>query len=146
VISGSSAADRPRLLAASWSNFAFWCAGFLAFGALAWHAYWPRAAYWDQFGMITFWRTLPSAAFGCLVAAAVTFPQARSPLLRPLRYLGEISYGIYLWHLPVLLTMVAVPWLTQERLLWRVLAGTLAIAAFSWHFFEKPFIRRSHQG
>jgi peptidoglycan/LPS O-acetylase OafA/YrhL len=34
----------------------------------------------------------------------------------------------------------------QERLLWLMLAGTLAIAAFSWHFFEKPFIRRSHRG
>jgi peptidoglycan/LPS O-acetylase OafA/YrhL len=84
--------------------------------------------------------------FGCLAAAAVTFPRARSWLLRPLRYLGEISYGIYLWHLPVLLTMVAVPWFKQERLLWLMLAGTLAIAAFSWHFFEKPFIRRSHRG
>jgi peptidoglycan/LPS O-acetylase OafA/YrhL len=146
AISGSPGARRPRLLAVPWRSFAFWCTGFLVIGAVAWNVYWPRAGYWDQFGMNTFWRTLPSAVFGCLAAAAVTFPRARSWLLRPLRYLGEISYGIYLWHLPVLLTMVAVPWFKQERLLWLMLAGTLAIAAFSWHFFEKPFIRRSHRG
>lgn len=133
------------LVQASWRNCLVWLAAFVVLGGLTWETYWARASYWDQFAMIVFWRTLLAASFACLVAAAVTLPNIGVTLLRPVRYLGEISYGIYLWHLPVLLTMVAVPWLKEERLLWQVMIGTLAISAFSWHFFERPFVRRSHR-
>lgn len=131
-------------LVPAWRAFLLWSLAFAALFAAAMEVYWPRASYWDRPAMITFWRTLLAAAFACLVAAAAAFPRPRALLLRPLRYLGEISYGIYLWHLPVLLTLVAIPGLTQQRLMWTTLAGTLALAAFSWHFFERPFLRRVH--
>ncbi|HWS74038.1 MAG TPA: acyltransferase [Quisquiliibacterium sp.] len=133
------------MLAQSWRNFALWSLAFAVLFAAAMEVYWPRASYWDRPAMIVLWRTLLAASFCCLVAAAVALPAQRALALRPLRYLGEISYGIYLWHLPVLLTMVAVPGLAGERLMWRVLACTLVLAAFSWHFFERPFVRRAHQ-
>jgi peptidoglycan/LPS O-acetylase OafA/YrhL len=133
-----------RLLQTSWQNFVLWGVGFALLFFLAMSTYWPRASYWDQFAMIAFWRTLLAASFTCLVAAAITLPAQNAIVLRPLRYLGEISYGIYLWHLLVLLTFTAIPWLTGQRLMWHVLLGTIVLASFSWHFYERQFIRRSH--
>lgn len=134
-----------RLLAASWRNFALWSVAFAALGAWAWTVFWSHSGYWDDRTMVVFWRTPLALAFGSLVAAAIALPAQASPLLRPLRYLGEISYGIYLWHLPVLLTLTQLPGTTGERLMWLTLAGTLSLAAFSWHFFERPFVRRAHR-
>ncbi len=133
-----------RRLAPGWANFLLWGLASAVLFWLAMRTYWPRASYWNQPGMIIFWRTLLAVSFGCVVAAAVTFPQPRALVLRPLRYLGQISYGLYLWHLPVLLTLVAIPGLTGARLLSLVVAGTVVLSAFSWHCFEKPFLRHAH--
>jgi peptidoglycan/LPS O-acetylase OafA/YrhL len=65
-----------------------------------------------------------------------------------LRYLGRISYGIYLYHLPAFL----LAWKTYEKFGGRfpglgpkrfVIAGTITvlIAAVSWHFLERPINR-----
>lgn len=144
AVAGTGQRAPSRFLAASWRNCAMWGAAFIVLCTVTMTIFWPRASYWEQFAMIAFWRTLLAATFGCLVAVAITLPAQRTIVLRPLRYLGEISYGIYLWHLPVLLTMVAIPGMSGHRLLLHVLAGTIALAAFSWHFYERPFIRRAH--
>lgn len=60
----------------------------------------------------------------------------------PLRWIGERSYGIYLWHMPVIYFMPQT-WRT-EHLFWAsVLAIGLSVvlAALSWTLFENP-IRR----
>ena len=133
-----------RLLKATWRNFAIWS---LAFGLLLWLTmgiFWSTG-YWDDAAMIVFWRTLLAATFGSAVAAAATLPSQRLLLLAPLGYLGEISYGLYLWHLPVLLTLTARASMTRGALLAGGLAATIALAALSWHFLEKPLVRRSHE-
>jgi len=131
-----------RFFQPDWKNFAGWVVLAAVMLTITMSIYWPRANYWDNAAMVTGWRTLLGISFACLVAAAITFPGAKWLALRPLRYLGEISYGIYLWHVPVLLTLLAVPGLRGTRLLICVLIGTLGLASFTWHWFEKPLIER----
>ncbi len=95
-----------------------------------------------------------------VLAAVILFGLSRevtwSPLQwafesRPFRYVGRISYGLYLYHWPVYLL------LTQERagrvfgvervagvpLLLFHLAITFAVSVVSFHLIETPFMRRS---
>jgi peptidoglycan/LPS O-acetylase OafA/YrhL len=88
---------------------------------------------------------LASVASAAIVAGVVVAPTgaaARILSLRPLRYVGRISYGAYLWYWPVALVM------TPERIHlgeWALFlcrtAVTLGIAALSARFVELP-IRR----
>lgn len=66
---------------------------------------------------------------------------------RPMRLLGELSYGIYLWHLALLIAIA-------RALHWKVFSGSfvelylltagsaVAVAAVSWFGMERPLLRR----
>jgi peptidoglycan/LPS O-acetylase OafA/YrhL len=65
-------------------------------------------------------------------------------------WLGSVSYGVFLWHLPIMFAV-------QEGLgfalfggqFWAVLSVTLAVtvpvAAASWYLLEHPILRAAHQ-
>lgn len=78
---------------------------------------------------------------GGLYLAPRSLP-SRALALRVPRYLGQISYGTYLWHWPVILMMGAL--LDLRPLALALLAGALAtgLAALSSEVVERP-IRRS---
>jgi peptidoglycan/LPS O-acetylase OafA/YrhL len=89
---------------------------------------------------------LAVAVAAVLVVAPVALDQggfvARALALRPLVWLGAISYGVYLWHWPIFLA------LNGERTGWsgwRLFAvrcaATVAVATASWWLLEQP-IRR----
>jgi peptidoglycan/LPS O-acetylase OafA/YrhL len=68
--------------------------------------------------------------------------------LRPLRRLGTISYGFYLYHLTVLgllgrWNLAALEDVVPRQLLWFVAAliGTLVCAELSWRLIESPALR-----
>lgn len=101
-----------------------------------------RQTYWSHTGMVVFWRTLLAMGFAAALAAALTCPLPSVGWMRPLHYLGEISYGIYLWHFLVLLSLLQMTPLRGNSLLWPVLLGTLVLAALSWHLMEKHWVVR----
>ena len=92
---------------------------------------------------------IASLATAIIVLGAVDRPgKLRTVLeLAPLRWVGQRSYGIYLWHWPVILIVSAtLPSTagTSQFLwtrLWAVLV-TLALADLSFHFVETPVRRR----
>lgn len=56
-------------------------------------------------------------------------------------YLGRISYGIYLWHFPILRWLMESPMDAWLRLVC-TLALSVAVASLSYHFMEKPLLDR----
>jgi peptidoglycan/LPS O-acetylase OafA/YrhL len=88
---------------------------------------------------------LLALAVAVVIAASVqpkVGPLGRVLSLPPLRGLGLISYGVYLWHWPVYLVLTPdrMGWSGYELFAVRVLA-TLAISLASYHLIEMP-VRR----
>ncbi len=85
------------------------------------------------------------------IAAAVVVADVRcaepGPLssvlsVRPVRYIGKISYGLYLWHWPVIVELTSARSHTTGAALSVLrVAVTLALAVTSYHLVEQP-IRR----
>lgn len=88
-------------------------------------------SWWQpRYGLST---NLPGAAFAVLVLGVATSPWLARPFeLRPLRAVGKVSYGLYLWHLPV---FVAFGWKAG-------LPVAIVITLISWRYVERPFLRR----
>jgi peptidoglycan/LPS O-acetylase OafA/YrhL len=87
------------------------------------------------------------------VAALVLLPVAFGPQnqfknvleSRPFRWLGEVSYGVFLWHLWVLIELYRIekrPTLTGDPVSAYVitLAVSLVIASISWYALERPLL------
>lgn len=109
---------------------------------LAFHVFWQIPDYWGDWRMVVFFKTLLSVAWALLVLTFCTFRGAA--LLRataPLRYLGAVSYGIYLWHLLIVQPLQDVHGLTPAWGLVITLSATLVLSAMSWHLFERPIQR-----
>ena len=123
----------------------FWmtAAAFIAWPTFS--IYWRWAVYWGFWWMVIFWKTLSGMLFFTVLATAirlVSLIKLNKFIFKPIWYLGEISYGIYLWHLLVIKSLGETKNFTApEFLLWS-LFFTITLSAFSWHFVEKPMIQR----
>ncbi|HET6809694.1 MAG TPA: acyltransferase family protein [Acidimicrobiales bacterium] len=93
---------------------------------------------------------LVTLACGAVVVAAARVPRSavgRVLSLRPLRYLGQISYGMYLWYWPVLLVMTgARTHLHGYALTVARLAVVTGVASLSFHLVETPVRRGALAG
>lgn len=59
--------------------------------------------------------------------------------LRPVKYLGDISYSLYLWHWPIIVFYVYAAGRTPNIGTSTLLAGgSVVAAALSYHFIEQP--------
>jgi peptidoglycan/LPS O-acetylase OafA/YrhL len=77
-----------------------------------------------------------------LVVASLVHPATRLGRAlgwRPLRWLGVRSYGIYLWHFPIIVLTTPTPnsGVDLPRATLQV-AATIGVAALSWRFVEEP--------
>jgi peptidoglycan/LPS O-acetylase OafA/YrhL len=122
------------------------CAGALVGGGalVVLNGYWHETAAPDAFVRAEL-GNLPAAAGFALVLAAVVAGGGRLSRglgARPLAAVGAASYGIYLWHVPLLLagrSLGLLPAAFVPRLL---VAAPLALAAgwLSWRAIERPSI------
>ena len=95
--------------------------------------------------VVVAWHSLASVAVcGILVACVAGAPLAARVLAaRPVHWLGNISYSLYLWHLPLIMF---VAWQSGGKLaahdFWPFfsvcLILSLAVATLSWRFVERP--------
>ena len=84
-----------------------------------------------------------------LVVAALAHPACRLGAVLgwgPLRWIGVRSYGIYLWHFPIIVLTTPAGEHGSDLLRDALqLAATIAVAALSWRFVEEP-VRRGALG
>lgn len=81
--------------------------------------------------------TLVGVASTALVVCVVLDPASllsRALSVRPLVYLGTISYGIYLWQQVIVFAIARFPPLVEVGL-------SIAMGALSWHVVEKRYMR-----
>lgn len=98
---------------------------------------------------IEFWQDLPAAlGFAAIVFAVARTPESRLLGSRLFEWVGQRSYGLYLWHFPVLRLLSETHTLPHNTglAIAVVLAISISIAALSWRFLEQPVIERVRRG
>ncbi|MGH3278011.1 MAG: acyltransferase family protein [Trebonia sp.] len=137
---GSAAADRAVPAAVRWLLDVAGLAGLAVIALLVWRT--------NQYSDFMFHGGLVVLSVATAVAvAAVVVPGSllgRALGWRPLRWIGVRSYGMYLWHYPVIVLTAGAgatggPVSPARAVV--IVAGTVAVAAASWRFIEAP-IRR----
>ena len=98
----------------------------------------------DMTMLFSIMRDVPSAVGFALIVGALSIAP-RSAVLggRMLAGLGTISYGFYLWHVPVLMVMRGYGVLPLDPVIGTLVAlvPALAVSALSWYAFERPVLR-----
>ncbi len=93
--------------------------------------------FWERPLIVGGFRTLVSLACALIVLGAVKWSNTIH-IPRPLRFLGDISYGIYLWHFLLILWFQKAFDLSASALVFATLIGTLAAATMTFFLVEAP--------
>ena len=104
-------------------------------------------SYWSSHWMLGVWNPIMGLLISVIMYTLIVplngFQWLSSGLLV---WLGNISFGIYLWHYPLLMLLDRTilsdwksPWLNVLALA-VTLAGTLVLASISYYFVEKPLL------
>jgi peptidoglycan/LPS O-acetylase OafA/YrhL len=143
----------------------FWIAA-IGFYALNCAQPWgiPGAANWQN-APAALVRDVCLQGFSGLIMVPLVVPGASSRFMnvtlgnRPIRYIGRISYGIYLWHFTIMYLrfksgsvfgkIIPVNVLLGKYSFWSVLPvvllGAIAVASISFFVLERPLIKRTER-
>jgi peptidoglycan/LPS O-acetylase OafA/YrhL len=77
-----------------------------------------------------------------LILAVRTSGQGFGLASRPMTWLGERSYSLYLWHVPVILVVRPLEGLSQVGGIAAALVAMLVLTEISYRYVERPFRRR----
>lgn len=111
------------------------------------------AAFSDSSSLYYFGGSLLfSLCCAALVLAVVAGADSRGPAirllrLRPVVWLGAVSYGVYLWHWPLIVWLTpAVTHLDGPALLALRVSATLVVVTLSYYIVERPIRRGTIRG
>ncbi len=122
---------------ARWARVALDGAGIAGLAVIGWMIW--RVGQYSSFTYQGGLVVLSVATAGVLAAAACPGSLVGAALgWRPLRWIGVRSYGIYLWHFPVI--VLTTPANAPEDLPRAAVqvAASIGLAALSWRFVEEP--------
>ncbi|MGV8881638.1 MAG: acyltransferase family protein [Rhodoglobus sp.] len=90
------------------------------------------------------WALAPVLSTALVISAGTGASADYDRFLFPLtnrvsRYIGDISYSLYLWHFPVIILLLAVFPASSSIYLALCVVGTIGLASLSYHFVENAF-------
>lgn len=90
-------------------------------------------------------RDLPAALGFALIILSLPKKREAGRGWQTLAFFGLTSYGMYLWHMPILIALSNLSLLPESVPLALLIALPLSclFGALSWYWVEKPFIERS---
>jgi hypothetical protein len=103
--------------------------------------FWLFASVHDYDSVIYRGGDLAVAVCFAVLIAAVAHPRTligKAFGVTPLRWVGERSYGMYLWHWPIIVLTTPRGWWTGWKIVLTQALLTVGVAALSYRFVEQP--------
>lgn len=110
--------------------------------------------YREEMGRIKWYLLLPAFVLSALngyavdcfrpfaIGALVYFAAFTLPFLNKFGRIGDLSYGIYIFHAPIINLTICMGWEVNLRMFATTLLLVLLVAFLSWHLLEKKVLSR----